>query len=580
METRTCQNCKSEFVIEPEDFNFYEKIKVPPPTFCPECRTIRRLCFRNEMSLFKRPCNFHGHKEILISAFHPDEKLVVYDLKSWWGDGWNPLDFGREYDFSKSFFAQWRDFRDSFPLQALSNSNAVNSDYCNVADDSKNCYLISGSESCEQTMYSNRIIKVKDSLDLYIVNRSELCYDDVYCFDCYRVLYSINCKNCVDSYFLYDCVNCVNCFGCSNLRNKSYCLWNQQLTQKEYKEKIKGLNLNSRQAILNFKKEFNKLYINSIHRFANQVKTINSTGNNLIGAKDCKYCFDLDGQIENSKNVHWGGLSIKDVYDGGPGIGNTELAYEMFDTGLGSHRSLCTSVVYGSSDVEYSFNCYNSSNLFACFGLRSKKYCIFNKQYSKEEYERMVNKIKDQMNEIPYIDKNNRTYRYGEFFPIELSPFAYNETVAQDYFPITKEIAEKMGYKWRDKIKNEYNVTLNSKNIPDNLNETNASILKEVIECANNGKDNGRCLGVFRILENELNLYKRIGVPVPNLCFACRHAERLSKRTSLKLWRRQCMCEKEGHGHKGRCQVEFETSYAPDLPEIVYCEKCYQKEVY
>ena len=31
--------------------------------------------------------------------------------------------------------------------------------------------------------------------------------------------------------------------------------------------------------------------------------------------------------------------------------------------------------------------------------------------------------------------------------------------------------------------------------------------------------------------------------------------------------------------HKGKCPNEFETSYAPDRPEIVYCEQCYQAEV-
>src|SRR3989338_8888918 len=85
----TCQNCKQDFVIELEDFNFYEKIKVPPPTFCPECRTVRRLCWRNEMSLFKRKCDVPGHEEMPISFLHPDEKLVVYDSKFWWSDGWD-----------------------------------------------------------------------------------------------------------------------------------------------------------------------------------------------------------------------------------------------------------------------------------------------------------------------------------------------------------------------------------------------------------------------------------------------------------------------------------------------------------
>ncbi len=32
-EVKTCQNCKQNFTIESEDFVFYEKIDVPPPTF-------------------------------------------------------------------------------------------------------------------------------------------------------------------------------------------------------------------------------------------------------------------------------------------------------------------------------------------------------------------------------------------------------------------------------------------------------------------------------------------------------------------------------------------------------------------
>ena len=55
-----CQNCRGEFIIEPDDFLFYEKIKVPPPTFCPLCRAERRLAFRNEKRLFKVKNSFTG----------------------------------------------------------------------------------------------------------------------------------------------------------------------------------------------------------------------------------------------------------------------------------------------------------------------------------------------------------------------------------------------------------------------------------------------------------------------------------------------------------------------------------------
>ncbi|RJQ29316.1 hypothetical protein C4571_01660, partial [Candidatus Parcubacteria bacterium] len=56
-EAKTCQNCKNQFTIEAEDFGFYKRIGVPPPTWCPECRIVRRMFFRNERSLYRRKCD-------------------------------------------------------------------------------------------------------------------------------------------------------------------------------------------------------------------------------------------------------------------------------------------------------------------------------------------------------------------------------------------------------------------------------------------------------------------------------------------------------------------------------------------
>lgn len=578
-ETRICQNCKGEFTIEPDDFSFYEKIKVPPPTFCPECRTVRRLCWRNEMSLFKRKCDAPGHDEMLISFLSPEEKLTVYDSNSWWGDGWDPLSYGREYDFSKSFFEQWRDLRNAIPLQCLSNIKATNSDYCNVAEGSKDSYMCSATWRIETSLYSNRISETKDCSDLYVVHCSELCYEDLFCMDCYHTLYSFNCKSCVDSYFLYDCIGCTDCFGCTNLRNKSHWMWNEPLSKEEYDKRLSSIDLTDYKVISDLKEKFKKLHLQTLYRFANQIKVVNSTGDNLNGTKNCHSCFDTRDEVEDCKNIHWA-LRVKDVYDSGPGIGEGEMLYEVFDTGIGNFRNLFTSVVYSSNDIEYSFNCHGCSHLFGCIGVRNKNYCILNKQYSKEEYQKLVLRIKEQMNEIPYIDKKGIVYKYGEFFPAELSTFCYNETQAQDYFPISKEYALEMGYRWRDRQINEYVTTIESKNLPDKLNDVTDSITEEIIGCENKDKNSNYCRGAYKITVDELNLYRKLGVPLPRLCFLCRHENRLKKRNPLKLWHRQCMCEKENHEHAGKCEVEFETSYAPERPEIVYCEKCYQKEVY
>ena len=134
---RVCQNCKSQFVIEPEDFNFYEKIQVPPPTFCPECRLQRRMQLRNERTLYKRKCCAPGHGEEFISVYSPDKALNVVDDRYWWSDSWNAFDYGKEYDFSKPFFRQFRELLERVPLIALSITNMVDCSYCNVSEGDK-----------------------------------------------------------------------------------------------------------------------------------------------------------------------------------------------------------------------------------------------------------------------------------------------------------------------------------------------------------------------------------------------------------------------------------------------------------
>src|SRR6185503_18175591 len=97
------------------------------------------------------------------------------------------------------------------------------------------------------------------------------------------------------------------------------------------------------------------------------------------------------------------------------------------------------------------------------------------------------------MMQVPYIDKRGLVYKYGEFFPSELSTFCYNETVAQDYFPMNKKQALDMGYKWRDRVANEYETTIESKDLLDNLDDVKDDITKEVIGCENKDKTSSYC---------------------------------------------------------------------------------------
>ena len=104
-ENKICQNCKKDFTIESDDFLFYEKMKVPAPTFCPHCRFVRRMIWRNERSLYKRKCDMC--QKNIIAMYDDKVPFPVYCPECWRSDKWEAGEYTKDYDFSKSFFEQW-----------------------------------------------------------------------------------------------------------------------------------------------------------------------------------------------------------------------------------------------------------------------------------------------------------------------------------------------------------------------------------------------------------------------------------------------------------------------------------------
>lgn len=580
-ETKNCQNCQNDFTIEAEDFNFYEKIKVPPPTWCFTCQFIRRMTFRNENKLYHRTDNSSGDKKI-ISLYSEDKPLLVYNHHYWWGDSWDPYSYGREYDFSRPFFAQMKDLINVVPWPNLLNWKPVNSDYCNCTAENKNCYLVFGGDFNQDCSYSTFCFHSRDSQDLYFVDKCELCYEDVDLQDCYRVSFSKFSKNCSDSMFLFDCVNCTNCIGCVSLRNKSNCIFNEQYSKEEFSRIVSDFHLDTYDGLESFKEKFTDFKLKFPHKYAHIINSPHSVGDNIINAKNCRECFDVNGgeDLKNATVVGFGSKNLSDSRSVSHAGHGSELVYDSFGVFSGSRNVKFSIYEPSSLDVTYAYNCPSSSNLFGCVGLKKGTYAILNKRYSKEEYEKLIPKIIEHMNTMPYIDAKGRVYTYGEFFPPELSPFAYNETMAFDYFPISEKEALDRGYFWKQREEKIYNITIESEKIPQKISEVSEDILNEVLGCIHAGTCDDQCTTAFKITLQELKLHQRLNIPLPRLCPNCRHYTRLRSRNPWKLWKRSCMCVKGDHEHKGSCLNEFETSYAPERPEIVYCEKCYQQEVY
>src|SRR3989338_5932557 len=306
---KTCQNCKKDFVIEQDDFDFYEKIKVPPPTFCPECRLQRRMVFRNERTLYKRNCNIC--QQNVISLYPADSTFPVYCNHCWYGDKWDPETYGQDYDPKLSFFEQFKNLMKAVPRPALIGDNNVNSPYVNYAANLKNCYLVNCSDTCENSAYCDRTFYSKESFDCFGVADSEFCCESNQCLKMYKAGFADNSENSIESIGVKNCHNVSECLFCINLRSKNNSYLNEKISKEEYMDIRKKIG-----SYVEFEKaykEYQNLSLKVPHRFANNVLTVNSSGNELFGTKNCHDSFFVRDS-ENLKRAYYCS-KIKDSRD-------------------------------------------------------------------------------------------------------------------------------------------------------------------------------------------------------------------------------------------------------------------------
>ena len=207
-----CQNCKNNFFIEDEDFSFYKKIKVPPPTFCADCRLQKRLAAYNARNLYKRNCDKCDVS--IVSVFSPESDSKVFCTKCYFNDDWDATLYGKDYDFSKTFFEQFDELRKNVPQIHLRHSNNGNScEYANPVYHSSNVYLSYGVVASEHIYYGSLINKGnKTCLDCYNIKNNEYGYELINSNKNFKSTYLTNSQQCLESSFLFNCINCHKLF--------------------------------------------------------------------------------------------------------------------------------------------------------------------------------------------------------------------------------------------------------------------------------------------------------------------------------------------------------------------------------
>lgn len=471
-----CKQCNQQFAIYPEDKEFYQRIGVPEPKFCPDCRKNRRMVFRNESNLYNRKCDLTGKN--IISMYSDNVPFPVYEYDAWHSDKWDATNYGLNFDFNQPFFEQFKELYDKVPRINFMNQASENSEYTNYAYRNKNCYLIFGSHYNEDCFYSNYIWRNLNCLDCLEVIKSELVYEGICSENLYHCFFVEYCFDCHDCFFSYDLRGCKNCILCSNLRNKEYYILNKPCSKEEFNK-------------------FNLSDYTNLQRYYQQYQEIRKKAFKIaMFQKNCENCLGTD--IQNSKNVYLGfnakyiencryadtqATHVNDSMDlTCIGYDQSELLYECVGNNGNLSAMFCNSC-WHSSNITYCEQSFDSKDLFGCIGIKHKQYCILNKQYSEEEYIELKNKI---------IEHMRKKEEYGEFFSEGISVFKYEETIADLYLSKNK-IAEK-----------------------------------------------NKCTHNFKLTPQELKFYKEMKIAAPRLCPNCRRAERFSLKTPRKIFNRYC----------------------------------------
>ncbi len=335
---------------------------------------------------------------------------------------------------------------------------------------------------------------------------------------------------------------------CSNLNQKEYHVLNKPVSKEEF-ERIKSALKNQKYLQQAIKKHqtFTKQFP---QRFIIGTQNENVSGNYLINCKNATECFDSQN-LWDCTRCYQMIISAKDSMDCDE-CGDGELMYESSNVAYNLHS--IRFVDHSMNQISEASYCSYSDNIqhcFGCIGLKRKKYCILNKQYSEDDYHQLVPKI---------IEHMRQTGEWGQFFPIQISPFPYNLTQAQTFYPLSENEATAKSYKWQPNNPKSYLTATYS--APDTISEVANEITKEILACK-------QCQKSYTISAQELHFYRQLELPLPQNCFNCRHENRFKKRNSRHLHQKNC----------DRCHLPIITTHDNSRTEKIFCEKCYQEAI-
>ncbi len=347
--------------------------------------------------------------------------------------------YWKKYDFWSSFFENFRLLQDDVPMQyTLQFGTNENCEYMDWVFLGKNVYLSFiiwfGAENILYSAFS--YINVTNVMNSFLVakNSSEVA-DSIGVSESYKVFYSKNIVNCSDIWFSTNLIGCQECIGCDALENQKYRINNIQYSEIEYRKK--------KEEILRDKNSFQKIWKHIQKKEISNFASENVSGNGITKSSNIETWLWISN-IHNGRNVAIsnGNNGCRNIYDGiDIGLDVSDYYGVVGAGGEWTGNVYCSYQIADSSFIYYSSYLQGSNHCIGCIWLKNKSYCILNKQYTKEEWEILAEKIFASMEADGTL---------GEFFPASMNPFYFNDTLAyliDDSF--TQEEIEAEWYLWR-----------------------------------------------------------------------------------------------------------------------------------
>lgn len=553
----TCIECHQEFTVSPQDRAILDKLELPTPALCGTHALQRRLAYRNERYLYRRECELCGVS--MLAQFSKESSMHVYCRECWYGDQWAAESFGRSYDPDRSFFEQWHELLKTVPQYNLFwGGQNKNCDFANNTYNSKDVYLASSTLESEGVLYSKNTDYSQDIVDCLNVTKNELSYECVDTQGSYHSAWLTRCDHCSDCYLSRDLVDCQDCFGSVNLKHKRFYWFNEPLPEQEYKQRL-AKALKDRQTWQIQVDRFTLHQLQYPVQYALVKNSTDSIGNDVVNSHQVRVGFNAreDENVGQVFRLHQSKDCVRESYGK-----NVELCAENL-AGVNRRESIAIFSCMDIFQVNYSMNCESAESLFGCIGLRGKKFYILNKQYTEPEYIRLRTQIVQDM---------RARGEWGEYFPTKFSPQAYNDTVAFEYWPLSRDAVIERAWRWQEERGGtKGKESLNSERISSDIGEIEDTLLKEILACVNCGFN-------YKIQTKELQVLRDFHLAVPLDCPECRFQKRLSRTYVPELFERTCMCTQPHPTHQGNCSATFQSIYKSSRPEIVYCQECYAAE--